>query len=150
MEYFFILVYISWFVFICFFSARFHTTSRDRSQKTRTLFLRISCLRLSVSTQWITDMRAHCGVSTRFITKTHSCVNKQHTKPLVVQMWLCFYMCVSSPVQQTAPSVCILSIESARCEVLWLAGHRDSLCDCQASLVSRSLIAIISMMRLIF
>lgn len=67
---------------------------------------------------------------------------------LSVVVFVC--VCVSSHMQQTAPSVCILSIEGARCGVLWLEGHRQSLCGCQASLPSSSLIAIISMMRLIF
>lgn len=72
----------------------------------------------------------------------------EHTDKLVSKLTsMCAF---SAHSQQTAPSVCVLSIEGARCGVLCLAGHRQSLCKCQASLASSNLIAIISMMRLIF
>lgn len=130
---------------ICF-STRFHMTSQDLSQETRTPFLRISCLQWSVSTQWITCIWAHCGVRAHLM---HSSQPTAHKTTLSKCHYVCIYVCFITYTADSTVCVCILSMEGARCGVLWLAGHRQALCGCQASLTSSSLIAIIPMMKLI-
>lgn len=95
-------------------------TSQDLSQETKTSFLRISCLRWSVSTQSITHVWAHCGVRAH-LEHRDALLSKltEHKTTLCLSAVLFLCVCVSSHMQQTAPSVCILSIEGARCGVLW-------------------------------
>ena len=111
---------------ICF-SSRFRMTSWDLWQETRTPFLRISCWQWSVSSQWLACVWAHCGIRAHLM---HPSQQTAHTTALCPSIIMFVFMCVSSHT----PSVCILSIDGARCGVLWLAGHRQPLYDCQLAL----------------
>lgn len=106
-----------------FIFPRYAMISQDPSLETRTLSLRTSCSWWSVSTQHIQHVWPHCGVRANPITKMHFCINQRSTHSHSLSQCGCFcLMRVSSHMWRTAPRACILSIEDARCGVLWLAG----------------------------
>lgn len=74
----------------------------------------------------------------------------QHTQPLFVPVWLFLFNARFIPY--VADSTARVYIVHRRCQ-MWgvvVSGDRAPLCDCQAGHASSSLIAVISMMRLIY